>query len=428
VLLDPRLRGDDNYQMSLNAMPDTAERCGIDSVEIARIERLLQETPAEDLLKIFSEQEWQDSGEGPGRAASLAARFAAKEACLKLFPRETALGTISVSDFSVTRDNYGAPQVQCAPAAIDALARNRLQGIALSLTHDRTSASAVALALPLRTAVPLSGKLVYRLLPYRRRVVLENMRRVFGGSVSEDEIVRLAQLHYAHIWRLIVEFLWFPLLSASRRAQLARVENEDVLREAHSRGKGVLILTGHFGNFEVATAAGIAQFPEARGHFHFIRRPFKPRWLEDFVYSRSRRLGFGSLPKRGSLGLFIDRLAEGDIILFPFDQYAAGRDGIEVEFFGHPAGTFRSLAIIARATGAPVVPASAWREADGRHVMRFEEPLPPIECEDYDEEIRRNTRAYNAALERLILRHPEQWWWMHRRWKAAVATPSRAYP
>ena len=192
-----------------------------------------------------------------------------------------------------------------------------------------------------------------------------------------------------------------------------------MLREAHARGKGVLILTGHFGNFEVATAAGIAQFPESRGHFHFIRRPFKPRWLEDFVYSRSRRLGFGSLPKRGSLDLFIDRLTAGDIILFPFDQHAAKRDGIQVEFFGHPAGTFRSLAIIARATGAPVVPASAWREADGRHVLRFEEPLTPIECEDYDEEIRLNTRAYNAALERLILRHPEQWWWMHRRWKVA---------
>jgi KDO2-lipid IV(A) lauroyltransferase len=403
---------------AFDAKPDPAQRCGIDSVEIARIERLLRETPPEDLLKIFSERDWQDSGEGPGRAASLAARFAAKEACLKLFPRETALGTIGVSDFSVTRDNYGAPQVLFAPAALDVLARNRLQGVSLSLTHDRTSASAVALALPLRTAVPLSGKLVYRLLPYRRAVVLENMRRVFGETVPEDEVVRLAQAHYAHIWRLILEFLWFPLLPATRRAGLVRVENLEALLEAHSRGKGVLILTGHFGNFEVATAAGLAQFPEARGRFHFIRRPFKPRWLENFVYARSRRLGFGSLPKRGSLDLFIDKLAAGDIILFPFDQHAAGRDGIEVEFFGHPARTFRSLAIIARATGAPILPASAWREAGGRHVMRFEQPLVPIECEDYDEEIRRNTRAYNAALESLILRHPEQWWWTHRRWKA----------
>ncbi|HXX10263.1 MAG TPA: 4'-phosphopantetheinyl transferase superfamily protein, partial [Burkholderiales bacterium] len=67
-----------------------ATRCGIDTVEVARIDRLLRETPPEDLLKIFSPQELSDSGEGAGRAASLAARFAAKEACLKLFPRETA--------------------------------------------------------------------------------------------------------------------------------------------------------------------------------------------------------------------------------------------------------------------------------------------------------------------------------------------------
>ena len=67
-------------------------RCGIDSVEIARIERLLRETPAEDLIRYFSPQELADSGDGPGRAASLAARFAAKEACAKLFPRELALG------------------------------------------------------------------------------------------------------------------------------------------------------------------------------------------------------------------------------------------------------------------------------------------------------------------------------------------------
>jgi holo-[acyl-carrier protein] synthase len=90
-------------------VPIDAERCGIDSLEIARMERLLRDTPADDLLKIFSAEELQDSGDGPRRAASLAARFAAKEACLKLFPRETALGTIEASDFSVVRDNYGAP-------------------------------------------------------------------------------------------------------------------------------------------------------------------------------------------------------------------------------------------------------------------------------------------------------------------------------
>ncbi len=232
--------------------------------------------------------------------------------------------------------------------------------------------------------------------------------------------MRLAQTHYGHIWRLIVEFLWFPLLPAAKRAGLVRVENADVLLAAHEQGKGVLILTGHFGNFEVATAAGIAQFPQARGHFHFIRRPFKPRWLEDFVYSRSRRPGLrrrcpsaarwtcsstGSPQETSSCSRSISTRLGGTVSR---SSFSATRPALSAAWPSSPAPPApRSL------------PASAWREADGRHVLRFEQPLPPIECEDYDEEIRRNTRAYNAALERLILRHPEQWWWMHRRWKIA---------
>jgi holo-[acyl-carrier protein] synthase len=129
-------------------------RCGIDTVEIARIERLLAQTPAVDLRKIFSAQELADRGAGPARAASLAARFAAKEACLKLFPREAALGQIELADFSVASDTYGAPQAVLSSIAQAVLVRHRLRGIALSLTHDRTSASAVALAEPAASRRP----------------------------------------------------------------------------------------------------------------------------------------------------------------------------------------------------------------------------------------------------------------------------------
>src|SRR5205823_7007828 len=111
-------------------------RCGIDSVEIARIERMLDESPADDLAKIFSAQELADSGSGPGRAASLAARFAAKEACVKLFPRELALGQIDPAEFSVARDAYGAPQIVCGAKAQALLDRHRIRTITVSLTHD----------------------------------------------------------------------------------------------------------------------------------------------------------------------------------------------------------------------------------------------------------------------------------------------------
>jgi lauroyl/myristoyl acyltransferase len=135
------------------------------------------------------------------------------------------------------------------------------------------------------------------------------------------------------------------------------------------------------------------------------------------VTRRFEKGGFGVIGKRGSLDRILDLLAAGDVIVFPFDQHAGPPDGIEVDFFGHPAWTFKSLAIIALATGAPVLPATSWRDSDGRHVLRFGEPLTPIEPADPNEAIRVNTRAYNAALERMILARPEQWYWVHRRWK-----------
>ena len=108
------------------------------------------------------------------------------------------------------------------------------------------------------------------------------------------------------------------------------------------------------------------------------------------------------------------------MIVFPFDQHARPPDGIAVDFFGHPAWTFKSLAIIALATGAPVLPATSWREADGHHVLRFGDPLLPIEAANTNDAIRLNTRLYNETLERLILARPEQWYWVHRRWKTVA--------
>ena len=402
-----------------------AGHCGIDTVEIARIERLLEETPAADLRKIFSATELEESGDGPGRAASLAARFAAKEACVKLFPREEALGAITPEDFSIARDGYGAPHVVCSPRAAAVLGRHRVASIRVSLTHDRVNASAVAQAERARVNVPVAGRILYRVLPVRRAVILENLRRVYGDTSSEAEIVALAQAHYEHLLRLAREFIEFRWLSAGRKADLVRVDNYEAFTAALGQGKGVLILTGHFGNWEVSTLAGLAKYPEFRGRFHFVRRAIKPRWLDALITRRFNRAGFGVIGKRGSLDQILDLLAAGNAIVFPFDQHAGPPDGIESEFFGHPAWTFRSLAIIALATGAPVLPATGWREEGGRHVMQFGDPIAAVEAEDTNEAIRRTTRAYNEALERLILARPEQWYWVHRRWKTYARKPGR---
>jgi KDO2-lipid IV(A) lauroyltransferase len=387
------------------------------------MESLLRERTPAELAELFTARELADAGDGPGRAASLAARFAAKEACLKLFPRETALGKLESVDFSLCREGYGEPRIVVSPRAQAVLDLHRIAGLRVSLTHTDTLASAIVWADPRETVVPWFGKWLYHLLPYRRTVVLGNLRRVFGEVLPEPGIRRLAQAYYAHYLRFLIELVLHPFMSAQRRNAWIKVENIESPIRAHARGKGVFLLTGHFGNFEVATVAGITRFPQYRGVFHFVRRALKPAWLNALVTWRFRRAGFNTLPKRGSLEAIYEALNRGGIIVYVLDQHAGKPDGIEVDFFGHPAGTFKSLAILALDTGAPVIPVSSWREPDGSHVIRFGDPLPLVQCEDPGEAIRRNTRAYNEALERMLLRHPEQWIWMHRRWKTRAAKP-----
>ena len=266
-------------------------------------------------------------------------------------------------------------------------------------------------------APPWYGVALYHLLPIRRAVILANLRRVFGGGLSPAALRRLAQAHYAHLARALVEIVREPWRSPAARAAGVRIENVDACRRAGAAGRGLLLLSAHLGNWEIAVTRAIAQLPEYRGRFHAVRRPLPFAWLDRFVERRFAGAGLPVLAKKGTLDHLLARLANNDGIIFLFDQHAAGRDGIAVDFLGTPAATFRSLAILARATGAAVVPVATWRDEDGCHVVRFEEALAPIASADASEWIRLNTRAYNAALERFILQHPAQWFWGHRRWK-----------
>ncbi len=263
----------------------------------------------------------------------------------------------------------------------------------------------------------LLGKLIYHLLPLRRRVILANLERVFGAELSRKEIVRLAQATYAHFARLLAENVCIPRLSAARRDGLLRVENMETFRAADALGKGVLLLTGHLGNWEVAPVLWLERFPEYRHRSHVIRRPIRLAWIEKLVTGRYRRAGFSVVPKTGSLACILERVLSGAIMVFTLDQHAAAKDGVMVDFFGHPARSFKGLALVARRTGAPVLPLRFWRDPDGTQVLRFEAPLPEVDGASLEEVVRASTQAYNHELERFILEHPEQWIWMHRRWK-----------
>jgi phosphopantetheine--protein transferase-like protein len=162
------------------------------------MEKLLRDTPADGLRNFFTDQELADAGTGAGRTGSLAARFAAKEACCKLFPRETALGILGPADFSVRSDGYGAPHIEVSAKARAAMNRAFIGEIRLSLTHTEQSASAVAVVEKRKFNPPWFGKLIYHLLPLRREVVLKNLRRAFSEVLEEeDRAIASIALHIA---------------------------------------------------------------------------------------------------------------------------------------------------------------------------------------------------------------------------------------
>lgn len=392
-------------------------RCGIDTVEIARVEKLLEDHDREGLLRFFSEAELEYADTGSNRAEKLAARFAAKEACSKLFPKEIALGHIEPVDFEIDRGGHGQPLVKVNQRAEAALNKYQVKEISLSMTHTDSSATALAVAQPQKVIAPWYGRLAYSLIKWRREIVHENLQRVFGDSLDSSQIKAIAQGFYGHFMRSFIEAFLFKFKTAKQKREMVRVEGVENLQEALAKENGVLLLTGHFGNWEVATVGGIGNHESHFGRFHFIRRPVKPPFINRIVVKRFNKNGFGVIDKLGTLDEIVGLLEDNHLIVVPFDQYAGKHFGIESEFFGHRASTFKSLSILAQCTGAPVVPSSCWREPDGTHVLNFDPAVELVTDGPTRKLVATNTKRFNSALERIILRHPEQWIWMHKRWK-----------
>ena len=267
--------------------------------------------------------------------------------------------------------------------------------------------------------VSLAGKLMYHGLPYRRSVVMDNIHQVYGERLMHDQKIHLAKAFYSHLLTSIKEMIQLRFMSEKAVREKVEVRGHERLLAVAAQGRGVLVLTGHFGNWEFAPLGGILNFKQFQGQFHFIRRTLGSKTLERILFKRYFRAGLNVIPKKNSLHQVCDVLEENHAVVFVLDQHAslANRDGIATEFFGKKAGTYRSLASIARHTGIPVIPAAGFRLPNGRHVLEFHEPIVWKDYPSTTESLYQNTLAYNQALERIIMRNPEQWLWLHKRWK-----------
>lgn len=263
------------------------------------------------------------------------------------------------------------------------------------------------------------GKFMYYCFPFRKKIVLQNMRLVFNDALSTKDITKLAKSFYSHFVTAIRENLLLRFMSTQQICNKVQVRGHEQVLNAVNQGKGVLILTGHFGNWEFAPIGGILNFKQFKRQFHFVRRTLKYKFIEKILFHRYYKAGLQVIPKKNSLFKICDALEKNNAVVFILDQHASIRrkDGMLVEFFGKKAGTHCSLAMIARHLEVPVIPATSYRTKSGKHVLQFFEPLPWITAATKAQEIADNTLAYNHALERMLLAHPEQWLWMHKRWK-----------
>jgi len=286
-------------------------------------------------------------------------------------------------------------------------------------TELETSPAAAGAEVPIWKPEPSRfASFLYQFLGIRRRIVMANMRQVFGDQLSASDIRRLATAFYLHFFKVICENLAMFWRSDRRLADMVDVVGVEHLYAAGDKGDGILILTGHFGNWELTSIAAMLQYKEYRDRFFVIRKSLSAG-LEHVLFRRFHEAGLKVIPPYNTLSQVLRALANNDVVIFILDQHTMVDvpKGIAVDFFGRTAGTNRSLALLTAHSGAPVIPAMAYRKKDGRHVLRFEEPLEWIYADDPEEEIQLNTQHYNEVLERFVLEHPEQWFWAHRRWK-----------
>jgi KDO2-lipid IV(A) lauroyltransferase len=267
--------------------------------------------------------------------------------------------------------------------------------------------------------ITLAGRFIYQFLPYRLSVIKSNMEQVFANQLTQAQKIHLIKAYYSHLATSIKEGIALRFMSEKAVKNRVEVKGYEPVLEIAAKKQGVLVLTGHFGNWEFAPIGGILNFKAFQGRFNFIRRTLGSKTLERILFNRYYKAGLQVIPKKNSLQQVCDALDQNHAVVFVLDQHASvkNKDGIAVEFFGKKAGTYRSLASFARHTGVPVVPASTYRLPTGQHVLEFHEPIYWQDYDSVQESIYRNTLLYNQTLEKLILAHPEQWMWLHKRWK-----------
>lgn len=257
------------------------------------------------------------------------------------------------------------------------------------------------------------GALAFRVLGRLREVGRKNLRLAYP-DLPEEERERILRTEYRNLGWQMAEFCKMSGYTRESAGRFIRYQGLDNYLNARARGKGVLVLTGHLGAWELSSFYhSLMGMPMGM----VIRRLDNP--LVDTFVNRIRcRYGNRVMHKDDFARGLIGAMRAGETVGILMDTNMTPPQGVFVPFFGVEACTASGMARIAARTGAAVVPGFLlWEETEQRYVLRFGEPLPVESTGESERDALVNTAVFTRAIEDVIRRYPEQWLWMHRRWK-----------
>jgi Kdo2-lipid IVA lauroyltransferase/acyltransferase len=247
----------------------------------------------------------------------------------------------------------------------------------------------------------------------QRRAGLRNLEMAFpelSGTARKD----ILRGSFENLGRLLVEFTHLPELNKGNVCRFVVHDGLENYLEGLRRGRGVIFMTAHFGAWELSSFAhAVYGYP-----LRFVVRPIDNPHVERLISMYRTRSGNIPIERRRAARDILKALRQNEAVGILFDQNTTRSEGVFAEFFGIPAATTPSLALFALRTGAAVVPGFLiWDESLKKHRLRLDPPVELIDTGNLDHDVLENTKLFNKILEGYIRKYPDQWLWIHRRWK-----------
>jgi len=258
------------------------------------------------------------------------------------------------------------------------------------------------------------GNMFFHLDGERRKVALENLHVAFGGEKSERELHAIARGTFQNLGMMAVEFFRIPKMDVETFKKRVKIEGLEEALELLGKGKGALLLLSHFGNWEMM---GIMS-KLIGDSIMVIAKPMKKNQrIDQFITKIRNAAGLEVVSSIKASRIVIKALSQNRVVGILIDQRAKRSEGVWADFFGKKAPTTPGLAVLAMKTGAPVVPVFMVRNGFGKHRLVIQNPLELIRTGDIKKDVEANTQLFNHTLESMIRQHPDQWFWVHRRWE-----------